>query len=759
MADNTNTSQKVLFKKGTKSDLARLAEKDNNGVITGGYEPGCFYLTTDTHHLYIGTEDSTLAKVNGNIHSIAKLPATGEPGEFYYLPAQNILAYYDNTLNSGNGGWTQLNPDTNTDTIIETSALSFTKNDSKSDEDTLTYTVTLTQKVNNEIDKNKTITADLVINSDDVTSIVTQTAVDVGASAQSGVVTVQTSGAGASGDGFQIKSSGNVTLSVDESEAVVINSEKYSIGNDGNSITLKEGTKLAGSVNLHGDDSWIETAAGTANGSISISHKAKDWAGTTEGFITEAKATLESESTFTAIKDIDFDEAGHINSVTTQDYALPKTDYSISSTTTTVKDSEQNELYSYTNSIQLNNGADIVNNQVIDIDIALPITIDGEEKILHNGSTIGSFYSSDEINSKLKALNAMTYMGPVVKSSEDPSEKLPTLTYDETTKELTSTIRKGDTYKVNEAGEYGPSKTGLQHNCEVGYLLIANSTSEENDNGYIHEGLYWDLIESGESTDTTYTLEENEGSIVFRENGTDIISSIDIIDDNIVDLAISKKGTDSKAITLTASHYKPDIKDSTAEEATGISYKGEFSAVTGVSKDQYGHITGVTISKYSLPESDTITADGDNNTLTFKNGTDDQGSLTIKSGPEQLIDIDSVGTQGALEVTLSHATVTTDDTGTTTDNPTFGGSFTAISSIGTDGYGHIDEIVTTTVTLPDESEYVLEDPSKNASTGVVSVTLKKDTEDAGTISLASDSLDLSVVNKVIYADLVWGSFI
>lgn len=763
MADNTtNTtpaaaSTKVLFKKGTKEAL----------MAKTSYEPGCFYLTTDSHHLYIGTEDETLAKVNGNIHPVATLPTTGgEPGEFYYLPSQNILAYYDEEGGAnGKGEWIQLNPDTDTDTIVEVSSIAMTKDTTNADNTKLVYNIALEQKVNNETDDNKKITGTLTISSDDVTSLVTETNVSVTSSTLNATdksVTVSTEGAGASGAGFKIKGNGSVSLSADSKNEIIISGSEYSIERSGTSIELKESGDTDSSVKLAGDDTWIsaegstKTEGTTSTEEIKFSHKQKEY--TNGGVVTDSEQSLTSAGTFSAITGVSFDAAGHIDNITTKSYTLPNSTYSIEASKTEVKDTDDSVKYSYINSIQLKNGADEAGDAIA-IDIALPITIDGTERVIKNGDSIGSYYSADEIDSRLKALNAMTYKGPVVSNSSE-GDVLPELTFDGET--LTSTIRIGDTYKVNKKGTYGYDKNGNVHECEVGYLLIANTESNENADGYIFEKLYWDLIEAGESSDTTYSLKRDSNTIQLKENVTEDAGTITFADDNIINLDLTG---DDDAITVTASHYQPSFTP-TDSGTTPLGYEGTFTAITGATKDDYGHITGITTSTFKLPVSDSIEAtegsatNGNAHSLVFKNGTDTQGSLTVKSGTDGLVTVSSTASDdGDLELTLGHKVENLATEGITdTDNPAFGSTFTALKSVETDGYGHINKIVTTTVTMPSETAYSLANPTKDTN-GVVTSLLTAGADEAGQISLASDTLSLTVnSNHVIYADLVWGEF-
>lgn len=107
-----NTLDKTLtpnlgFKLGLQSTVdTMLGQGTSAGAIHG-----TFYLTQDTHRLYIGNSDGSLSPVNQGIISVASLsdlPNTGQPGQFYYISANsgegaNVLCVY-----SG-GHWVQVN--------------------------------------------------------------------------------------------------------------------------------------------------------------------------------------------------------------------------------------------------------------------------------------------------------------------------------------------------------------------------------------------------------------------------------------------------------------------------------------------------------------------------------------------------------------------------------------------------------------------------------------------------------------------------
>ena len=60
-------------------------------------QDGAFYLTTDTHRLFVGQGEELVAVNEGviTVASIAALPETAIPGSFYYATAENILCVHN----------------------------------------------------------------------------------------------------------------------------------------------------------------------------------------------------------------------------------------------------------------------------------------------------------------------------------------------------------------------------------------------------------------------------------------------------------------------------------------------------------------------------------------------------------------------------------------------------------------------------------------------------------------------------------------
>ena len=108
----------VLFKQGTQASLDTI--RTNKTAIEGS-----FYLTNDTHRLYIGRANGDAVPVNEGVNTVATLDdlpnvtsqnAPSYVGQFYYVTGSNILCVYSASVQAGavRGGWVQINPNTDT---------------------------------------------------------------------------------------------------------------------------------------------------------------------------------------------------------------------------------------------------------------------------------------------------------------------------------------------------------------------------------------------------------------------------------------------------------------------------------------------------------------------------------------------------------------------------------------------------------------------------------------------------------------------
>lgn len=112
---NISAGKNIQFLLGTQANLEKYISGSSTAI------EGTFYLTNDTHRLYVGTSLGTAAPVNEGVITVSNLDAlqnvSAHPGEFYYVKAGNILCVYDGKQ------WVQINNNTNTyvkatDTVV-----------------------------------------------------------------------------------------------------------------------------------------------------------------------------------------------------------------------------------------------------------------------------------------------------------------------------------------------------------------------------------------------------------------------------------------------------------------------------------------------------------------------------------------------------------------------------------------------------------------------------------------------------------------
>ena len=691
----------VMFKRGLSTALP----------IGANIVDGAFYLTEDTNHLYIGKQDAegnkSLAKINGNIHAVNTLPATGEQGEFYYLPGQNILAYYDTDK------WVQLNPDTDTDTKVVSASI--TKNAEKSNETQVVYDLKIGRT---DIDGTALadVTTEFVISSDDVTSIVTETAVDVNATVEDNKATIKTNGAGAAGDGLTIVGADGITIG-GSADAIEINGTTYEMFVDDTTIKLIDSDEtVAGSATIVGDNDW--TAAANKDGKIEISHKEKtiNAPDAVAGTITDKK--------FTVVTGITTDK-NHITGIEKSEFTLPNTVYELDSEEGILTLSDGTTSKNYTTVVKLvdEDGTE----DKVDVKTAHKITIDGTERIIKNGDDLGSFYSASEIDRQHKAIDAMVYRGTVA-SAADLNAK--------------EDVQIGDTYKASadfDLGEVSVAK---------GDLLIANG--EEGTDGYLTT-VTWDHIESGADADTQYELSVADDTIILA-------NTIDDTTDEITLGTTEKIELDGTNNTITATHLGAKATQTTVT-AVEKKYGDTITVVTEVADDATGHVTEVKTQTITLPKDDKVVVTADVPKFDIQTADDDtKGSIVIDEKANTPITVSGEVSGTNLTVTIEHdaATVGTDRDNAESVALSGEGKFTVISSIENDGFGHLKTVKTKEVTIAKETTYDLTGSVENK---VAKVTLTDSSDVANTVEFSSETLNYySTEANKIKVELEWGTF-
>lgn len=139
----TLANDKVQFLQGSQANLNLYLPVSTNAKRGTAIE-GAFYLTTDTHRLYIGRKveesgnpDNGLVfpvQVSAGITTVAntadltQISTDGEQGDMYYIQDGNVLAVLEINPTTGERSWVQVNPPTGitgfrTDVISQTGAV------------------------------------------------------------------------------------------------------------------------------------------------------------------------------------------------------------------------------------------------------------------------------------------------------------------------------------------------------------------------------------------------------------------------------------------------------------------------------------------------------------------------------------------------------------------------------------------------------------------------------------------------------------
>lgn len=711
----------VSFKRGLASALTATGFTAQDGV---------FYLTTDSHRLYVG-QNSELVELNRYVKVVAttdNLPSTPAKDDFAFVTTGNMLLVCKDPSAEGIKKWTQINSqtvDTNTDTTIAVKGTPTVTSDATGVTISFTFSQTETNKKNNNTTAKADIPVSFKINSSDIATA-NSIAVAIGSKAVTGGSTIAVSGAGSAASSVTLKQGSNVTITDDGKNNITITATdtKYSFGASANKLNLTAGSTASGSVSVSGDD-YVTLTADATNG-VKAAHKTySDLAATKGTAINGAHG-----GKFTIISDLARDTGGHLTGYTTQEVTLP------SDNNTTNKSA----------SIAANNAGDLTvsitdssNNAVTgSTKGALYFTVNGN-KVFNQGAI--DFYTKDDIDGKINGINAMVYRG-TVGGENSTVENLPT-----------SGVAIGDTYMAAAVGTFGG------HSCKSGDLLIA--TGKET-NGVITSGLTWTYVPSGDDTDTHYTINNNNGTTITLKpsvgsNSTSVAFA--------ADTGITVTGSAGK---ITVGHA--DVtKDNTTGTSTGTAvsgYGGKFNAITGVSVNAQGHVTNVETTAITMPSAQDVAHNlkvGTNHFITL-NGPSSSSS-TIQLVPGTKITMTDDASKGT--ITVNHGAYDTTLAATSQDPQTLTakGTFTAVTGVKRDATGHLSEIDTTVFTLPADNNttYKLTGSATAATDNTATITntlTDSSSNNAGTVStkIASSSLKITAASNTITMNLEWGTF-
>lgn len=738
----------VMFKRGTQSSFNNLST----------YQDGCFYLTTDSHRLYIGTGDNKANLVSqsvitypnwaaiealSNKSSSSYAPGLCSEGQFYYAKAENILCTYSN------GKWIQINPDHNDDHDTYVKSVSVAKNAADTvNGEQLVYDVKITQaqkdlKGNNEGAPTE-VSGKLTISAADLNQIATHTNVGMQAEKSNSKVYLKNSGTGANAAAkVELAGGGSVSVSTDSSNKITISGvdTTYSLNTTTNAtgakanLQNKDGaTKGSFAVEVDGDVLTVESKTAGENGSIKLAH-AKSLS--SAAFYTPSNATTDASGNVTlSMPTVSVNEYGHVTAAGTQNVTLPRDkDTKVSSVSAddggkiTVKIKDENTTAE----------TSVVSGQVL----YNKITVNGAEKTVYNQGNLGAFYSSDKVDALITAakagMNAMTYCGTTTKSRFDQIKG----------------PQKGDTYKAAEKFTIGSGSSVI--NVNTGDLIIYNGAGVAA--GTAGDITKWEVIPSGDDIDTTYNLSLNGTTIQLNDEvKTDIAGAVEVKGAN--GISVKNDGGLSIGHTNTV----------TAGSASGTKSGRQFTIPT-INYDKYGHITGqgpATTIEFPADKDTTYTfgSDAANKKVSLKDSNGNvTGSLQFTTSDNSFVVSMSNTTAAQPVVDLKLATLDRHDSASTNNvsySPLSGGveQVFTVPKANVDAYGRVTGFENQTITLnTDQLTY-------NVSTSVANNTLSVDSSltnktgagQSKSVKVKSGSLTFDKAENEVSVDLVWGTF-
>ena len=734
----------VMFKRGTQAGFNNLT----------AYQDGCFYLTTDSHRLYVGTGNNKADLVSQSvitypnwaaIQALSTESGLGVEGQFYYAKAENILCTY-----SGNK-WVQINPDHNDDHDTYVKSVSVAKNATETEKGKqLVYDVKITQaqkdlKGNNEGAPSE-VSGKLTISAADLGQITTHTDVGMEAEKSNSKVYLKNNGVGANTAAkVELAGGGSVSVSADGSNKITISGvdTTYSLNTTTNTTGAKAAlqnqngtTESSFAVEVDGNALIVESNTAGKNGSIKLAHATTL---ISDASYTPANATTDKSGNVTlSMPAVSVNEYGHVTAVGIKDVTLPRD-----------KDTKVSAV-SADNSgkitVKIKDESTTVETPVVsDAVLFHKITVDGVEKTVYNQGDLGAFYSSDKVDTLITAakseMNAMTYCGTVTKSAFD---------------QITGP-QKGDTYKAAESFTIGSGDGAIQ--VDTGDLIIYNGADVATDTtGDITK---WEVIPSGDDIDTTYDISLNGTTIQLNNKVNSQTAG-----------TIAVKGTDGISVInnsgLSIGHTNTVVAG--AAKGTGLDSNRKFTIPT-INYDKYGHITGLgPATTIELPADKDTTytfgSDAKTKTVLLKNSSQvTTGSLQFTTSDNNFVVSMSNAHADKPVVDLKLATVTKEDSVSTNNvsySPLSGGSeqvFT-VAKAKVDDYGRVTGFENQTITL--NTDQLTYNVSTNVADNILSINSslagKVGAAQSKSVKVKSGSLAFSKAEDVVSVDLVWGTF-
>ena len=197
-----------------------------------------------------------------------------------------------------------------------------------------------------------------------------------------------------------------------------------------------------------------------------------------------------------------------------------------------------------------------------------------------SGTATLPVYTKTEVDGKIdeyfKAADAMVYRGTVSKAADLP----------------TANVQCGWTYKVAAAGTYAGTV------CKVGDLIIAKVDAATPTDAT------WDVVPSGDEQVITGAV-ANTGITI--SDGAGVLAGFTIVNGDCTTVS-GTPAANGKTTEIKVNHNTVTgtlAAGSTVDVTQTAKGTADFSAITGITRDAYGHVTGTTVKKLHVVDTDT----------------------------------------------------------------------------------------------------------------------------------------------------------
>ena len=197
-----------------------------------------------------------------------------------------------------------------------------------------------------------------------------------------------------------------------------------------------------------------------------------------------------------------------------------------------------------------------------------------------SGTATLPVYTKTEVDGKIdeyfKAADAMVYKGTVSDTVALP----------------TANVQRGWTYKVATAGTYAGTV------CKVGDLIIAKVDAATATDAT------WDVVPSGDEQVITGAV-ANTGITI--SDGAGVLAGFTIVNGDCT-TASGTPAANGKTTEIKVNHNQVTgtlAAGSTVDVTQAAKGTADFSAITGITRDAYGHVTGTTVKTLHVVDTDT----------------------------------------------------------------------------------------------------------------------------------------------------------